>query len=439
LHFIATCIEHQTDFISGVGNKFSQRNCKKDDHSDFRTCIMIDILERFLQQIILHRSAFNRITSTQAGKYIRATDGQNADCDSMLLISLCYGKQTVISEDRGTQKSASADGMAGPAIDGEIVLTDVEQALLTYDLGLRETDAAWHSPLMVFAQMRIMKNRRIRSKESENWRRARWEERNIEYRENREDRKAECRERHDSVPPLRRDSFRNADASTQKRSRPMSRNPSRDRAESRQPREPLRPPPVKAPPTPPQRAPSTPPQPPPVKAPPVPPPRLSRGTTPPWQEHEERLKLLSRVTPGVEPNHGLLHEHIGQTLGGIKEIRLLTFQSHLHRRLGASQVNNGLMLVFQIHQSLHLRAALAVMDIFRPLFGEKTRATMWWNLHRAIMLRLIVGCNDKMALGLIFVRKHQIRASFSISRQPKDGKINFIFTVTHSQWAYRSA
>ena len=46
-----------------------------------------------------------------------------------------------------------------------ILLTDVEQPkhLLTYDLSLSETDAAWHSPLMTFANMRVMKNMRIRS------------------------------------------------------------------------------------------------------------------------------------------------------------------------------------------------------------------------------------------------------------------------------------
>jgi hypothetical protein len=76
---------------------------------------------------------------------------------------------------------------------------------LGIQVGLRETDAAWHSPLMTFATVRVMKNMRIRSKESENRRRARWEEKNIGYRENREDRKAE-REKHDSVP-LQRDTF----------------------------------------------------------------------------------------------------------------------------------------------------------------------------------------------------------------------------------------
>ena len=122
LHFVAACVEHQADFIAGDGNQFAQRNFKHDDHSDYRSSIMIDILERFLGHINLHRSALNRITynlvsSTQAGLYIRAMEGDpEADCDSMILISLCYGKQTVVSEDRGRQESASADGVAGPSV-----------------------------------------------------------------------------------------------------------------------------------------------------------------------------------------------------------------------------------------------------------------------------------------------------------------------------------
>ena len=155
LHVVANCVEHQVGFLSGDGNLFAQRSFKKDDHSDFRTCIMIDILERFLQEINLQRSPLNRISynvvsSTQASQYLRSMEGESADCDSMLLISLCYGKQTVISEERGKEESASAEEVAGPAIGDEIVLTDVEQLkyLLTYDLGLRETDATWHSPLL---------------------------------------------------------------------------------------------------------------------------------------------------------------------------------------------------------------------------------------------------------------------------------------------------
>ena len=114
LGFVASCVEHQCDFITGDGNLFAQRSFKSDDHSDFRTSIMIDILERFRQQINLHRSPIKRITynvvsSTTAADYIRSMEGEDADCDSMLCISLCYGKQIAVTEARANEDSASAD------------------------------------------------------------------------------------------------------------------------------------------------------------------------------------------------------------------------------------------------------------------------------------------------------------------------------------------
>ena len=81
---------------------------------------MIDILERFLQQINLHRSPIDRITynvvsSTTAGEYIPSMEGEDADCFFMILISFCYGKQVVVTEARGREDSASADGLIGSA------------------------------------------------------------------------------------------------------------------------------------------------------------------------------------------------------------------------------------------------------------------------------------------------------------------------------------
>ena len=96
--------------------------------------------------------------------YIQAQqDDPDADCDSMTLISICYGKQTIVSEERGQRQSASVDGMVGSPFDSEIILNDVEQPkhLLVYDLGLGDTDQAFHSPLMAIANMRAIKNFRI--------------------------------------------------------------------------------------------------------------------------------------------------------------------------------------------------------------------------------------------------------------------------------------
>ena len=157
---------------------------------------------------------------------------------------------------------------------------------------------------------------RIRSKESEDRRRERWGGLNERYKEKRDDRKIERSERKDSVPPLRRDSYRNVG---EQRSRSTSRVPSRDARRPQPPPAPVRPPatPPKTPPkTPPsqprlkaapsflQPAPTTTTVTPPVKAPPVPPPQPARspstdqlvatrtvgisGNTPPWREREQR-------------------------------------------------------------------------------------------------------------------------------------------------------
>ena len=76
--------------------------------------------------------------------------------------------------------------------------------MLPYDLGLAEKDCAWHSPLLTFAQLKALKNMRIRTQQSEDRRRERWGQRKEGY----QDKKEERRERKDSVPPLRRDTYR---------------------------------------------------------------------------------------------------------------------------------------------------------------------------------------------------------------------------------------
>ena len=320
LQFVASCIEHQCDFLSGDGNLFAQRSFKADDHSDYRTCILIDILERFLQQINLHRSPINRITynvvsSTTAANYIRSMRGDDSDCDSMLLISLCYGKQIAVTEARAKEESASADGFAGSAFSDEVMLNDVEQLkhLMAYDLGLTEKDCAWHSPLLAYAQLKALKNMRIRSKESEDKRREKWMQRTQGYLDKRE-------ERRDSVPPLRTDSHRNVGRT---RSRSVSRTRTyRPRAETpAPPPAPVRGPAAKARPVEPVKYKAAPrslkesPAPtssgssssarPPVKAPPVPAPGRTLGTQqprtppdppgppktpPPWRERSQQTE-----------------------------------------------------------------------------------------------------------------------------------------------------
>ena len=51
--FLTQCLIHQVDFVQGDGNLFAQRNSKRDVHSDYRTCILVDILSRVLTEIII--------------------------------------------------------------------------------------------------------------------------------------------------------------------------------------------------------------------------------------------------------------------------------------------------------------------------------------------------------------------------------------------------
>ena len=125
----------------------------------------------------------------------------------MILISLCYGKQTQIVEDRAKKaKDVTSDNgtFTGPSFEAEILLADFEHPkhLTVYDLGLADSDKAWHSPLYVLCTIRCIKNLRIRNLEAENRRRGRLEARNRRWEEEREDRREIRREQSDSVGPL---------------------------------------------------------------------------------------------------------------------------------------------------------------------------------------------------------------------------------------------
>ena len=193
--FITQCLIHQVDFVQGDGNLFAQRNFKRDVHSDYRTCILVDILNRCLTEINLHRTPTNRITynicsSTSAAEYIKAQEGNHtANTDSMVTISLCYGKQVSVLQERMNHESASADGYYAAAYEDEVILNDVEQPkhLMVYDLGLSDGDAGWHSPLLVMASLRCMKNRRPRTQEADKRRRQKFDDHRQERAERRDD------------------------------------------------------------------------------------------------------------------------------------------------------------------------------------------------------------------------------------------------------------
>ena len=53
LNFVSSAIMRSVDFITGDGNLFSQRNFKRDSHSDFKSCILVDLLERLLDGALM--------------------------------------------------------------------------------------------------------------------------------------------------------------------------------------------------------------------------------------------------------------------------------------------------------------------------------------------------------------------------------------------------
>ena len=89
-------IPSSIDFIMGDGNLFAERNFKQDRHFDFRSCILIDLLERFLNQLNesrdqMTRKTYNVVSNTQAGEYIKSLQGAtNTSCDCLLTISVLY-------------------------------------------------------------------------------------------------------------------------------------------------------------------------------------------------------------------------------------------------------------------------------------------------------------------------------------------------------------
>eukprot|EP00435_Cladocopium_sp_Y103_P030855 s1063_g7.t1 len=175
VHVLTAAIAAQMDFITGDGNLFAQRNFKNDSHTDFQSCILVDLLERLLAEINQHRGGMNQISyniwsSIQAGAYIRALSGDhNVNADCMILISLSYGKQSQVSLTRSDSHKAAADGVVGSAFSDEVMLTDSERPkyLSNLGLGLKDSDLAARSPWVVVSKLDCQRNLRTGPDESD--------------------------------------------------------------------------------------------------------------------------------------------------------------------------------------------------------------------------------------------------------------------------------
>ena len=86
----------QIDFGMGDWDLFAQRNFKDDIHSDFNTCIIVDILCRIFKNINSLRNYEDRITyqivsPTSRFEWLKGCIGQASDSVCCILISLQYG------------------------------------------------------------------------------------------------------------------------------------------------------------------------------------------------------------------------------------------------------------------------------------------------------------------------------------------------------------
>ena len=153
---IYSAIIDQSDYIVGDGNKFAQRNFKEDSHSDYRTCIIVDMLCRILKNINSTRSYENRITydivsSSSHYEWLASPIGKDNDTDCLIAISLHYGKQQVMKIARCKEpnytKNYPCEGFPHKA---EVIMIEKERPkyIRPIDIGLRQGDCDYHSPLL---------------------------------------------------------------------------------------------------------------------------------------------------------------------------------------------------------------------------------------------------------------------------------------------------
>ena len=168
---IYSAIIDQSDYIVGDGNKFAQMNFKEDNHSDYRTCIIVDMLCRILKNINSTRRYEDRITydivsSISHYEWLAGSIGKECDPDCLIRISLHYGKQQVMKIARCKEPTYSQTyPYEGFPNRREVIMIDKERPkyFKPIDVGLRSTDGDFHSPLLVTCKLDAIRNHRTRS------------------------------------------------------------------------------------------------------------------------------------------------------------------------------------------------------------------------------------------------------------------------------------
>ena len=168
---IYSAIIDQSDYIVGDGNKFAQRNFKDDSHSDYRTCIIVDMLCRILKNINSTRRYEDRITyeivsSASHFEWLAGSIGKDSDTDCLIAISLHYGKQQVMKIARCKEPQDTKEyPYEGFPHRAEVIMTEKERPkyFKPIDLGLRRGDCDYHSPLITTCKLDAIRNHRTRS------------------------------------------------------------------------------------------------------------------------------------------------------------------------------------------------------------------------------------------------------------------------------------
>eukprot|EP00435_Cladocopium_sp_Y103_P023384 s4746_g5.t1 len=100
----------------------------------------------------------------------------------------------------GCERWAAADGVVGSAYSDEVMITESEKPryLQNIDLGLKDSDAAAHSPLVVVSKLHCKRNLRTRSDQSDQrrkdrrpWRRQEWQEEQQDWQDDDEEEEEE--------------------------------------------------------------------------------------------------------------------------------------------------------------------------------------------------------------------------------------------------------
>ena len=168
-YIIYSSIIDQSDYIVGDGDKFAQRNFKEDSHSDYRTCIIVDMVCRILKNINSTRSYENRITyeivsSASHYEWLAGSIGKDNDTDCLIAISLHYGKQQVMKAARCKEPQYTKEyPYEGFPRKAEVIMIEKERPKYLKPMRLRRGDCGYHSPLMIACKLDAIRNHRTRS------------------------------------------------------------------------------------------------------------------------------------------------------------------------------------------------------------------------------------------------------------------------------------